>query len=153
VGREGEKTIGVKAFQFRLKSVLEIRTRDLEEAQQHFATQQQCVVELKQRLDENHQQFQLQLQPDLEKNVDPIFSQQRFRYLQYLKQQAQYLTQEIIGAEKILETLREKMKQAHIKKRSLELLEEKQRKNYITMIENQEMKEIEDIVVARFHRS
>ncbi len=34
---EGEKKIGAKAFQFRLKSVLEMRARQLEAVQQRFA--------------------------------------------------------------------------------------------------------------------
>lgn len=150
---EGERTIGAKAFQFKLKSVLEIRERQLEEVQNRFAVQQHRVLDITTMLAETQAEIKQQLIASPEEVVDPVLSQQRFRYLQYLKMQVDNLRETLRKEEQILNVLREEMRQAHIRKRSLELLEEKQRKVYVKTIEDQEMKEMEDLVIARQHRA
>ncbi len=48
-----------------------------------------------------------------------------------------------------LESIREEMRQAHVKKKSLDLLEEKQRAAYLKQLELREEKEIEDLIISR----
>ena len=130
-----------------------MRARHLEKVQQRFAQQQHRVVKLCQIRSEVQETIYKTLTVDLESSVDPILSQQRFQYIQFLKRQIAELDNRIAKEETILETIREEMRQAYVGKKSLELLKEKQEKKYHEHIRNQEMKEIEDIVVARLHRS
>ncbi len=145
--------IGVKAFQFKLKSVLEMRVRQLEQVQQRFALQQQHVFQIQQQLQECRDVLQEQLKVSQESVIDPVISQQRFRYIQHLKLQIQHLGELVHRENQVLDKIREEMRQAHIRKKSLELLEEKQRKAYNTHIESQQEKELEDIVLARMSRT
>lgn len=125
----------------------------MEQIQQRFAEQQNRVVDLQQLLTEIRAQVRQQLEPRSEEPVDPVVAQQRFRYVQYLKMQAEHTRQALIQEEQRLELIREEMRQAHVKKRSLELLEEKQKAAYYKALEAHQMNELEDIVVARRHRS
>lgn len=144
--------MGVKAFKFKLQSVLDLRLRELEKIQNQFAVQQHRVFDLKRLLREIQDQLRIHLVPKPEEQIEPILSQQRFAYTQYLKNQIEHVQGNIRKEEIQLERLREQMRQAHVKKRSLELLEEKQRTAYIKDIEYKESNEIEDIVVARMAR-
>jgi len=130
-----------------------MRTRELEKIQQRFATQQHKVIEIENLIRQAHTVLKQQLAPQVEEIIDPVVSQQRFRYIQYLKQQIAHLQGTLQTETQKLEWIRIEMKEAHIKKRSMELLEEKQRKQYITLLETQETKEIEDIIIARRHHS
>lgn len=131
--------------------MLEMRNRQLEEVQQRFAIQQHRVVEVERLLNETHQQIREHMQVRDETLVDPVLSQQRFAYIQYLKTQAQHLHEALKQEENQLSLIREEMRQAHIRKRSLEMLEEKQRKAYLKLLATQEEKELEDLVIARRH--
>ncbi len=153
IEREGEKTIAVKAFQFKLKPVLEMRIRELEEVQQRFALQQHRVVELRRLIEEIKDQLQAQFISEIEDIVDPIVSQQRFKYIQYLKMQIEHIRAALHREEQVLEKIRQEMGQAHIKKKTLELLEDKQKKAFLLNIETQEIKEMEDIIISRRHHS
>jgi flagellar export protein FliJ len=129
-----------------------MRMRQLEQVQQRFAMQQKRVVEIEQLIDQIRQQVRDTIKAKPEETIEPIIAQQRFRYVQYLKQQAEHLGEALRHENKVLEKIREEMRLAHVKKRSLELLEEKQRKAYIQHIQSQEEKEMEDLVVARMSR-
>lgn len=120
--------------------------------QQRFAVQQAKVVEIKTMLDEINQQLREQLVMNPQEDVNPIVSQQRFRYVQYLKMQIEHLREACRKEEQMLERIREELRQAHIKKKTLERLEEKQRIAYVKSLEEREQKEIEDIVISRRNR-
>ncbi len=92
------------------------------------------------------------LQKPMSETVDPVVSQQQFRYIQYLKKQVAYFQETLAHERKILERIREEMRRAHVKKRSLELLEEKQRASYNKALAELESKEIEDLVISRLKR-
>lgn len=150
---EGERTIRAKAFQFKLKPVLEIRIRQLEAIQQRFAAQQHKVFDLKQLVLEIQEQLQEQLLVKPHRDtVDPVVSQQQFRYIQYLKMQLEHLRGAIRKEEQILDRIRQEMHQAHVKKKSLEMLQDKQKKAYSKEMETLEMKEIEDLIVSRYQQ-
>lgn len=111
------------------------------------------MIELNQLLKEVREQIQQQMIVDPEERANPILSQQRFRYIQYLKAQAAHLHQILQQEERRLDEIREAMREAHVKKKSLEVLEEKQKKAYLNALELQEMKELEDIITARQRRA
>lgn len=131
-----------------------MRIREHEQAQQRFTLQQNCVVELHHRLTEAHEHIRQEMRVTQPRDIiNPVVPQQRFHYIQHLKQQAEHLRERITQEEQKLEVLRQEMQHAYIKKKSLERLEEKQRHQYIKMIEMHEANEMEDLVVARRHRT
>jgi flagellar export protein FliJ len=128
-----------------------MRTRQLEEVQQRFAVQMRRVVEIQTLIQETQDQIQQYLNPQKPDAFDPIISQQRFRFVQYLKLQLDFFQRTLQQEEIKLNALREEMRLAHVKKKSLEQLEENQRKTFLKALEEQESKEIEDLVMARRH--
>jgi len=78
-----------------------------------------------------------------------VLSQQRFFYIQHLKSQAQYLQGLVAKEQRVLEQIREEMREAHVQKKSLERLEEKQRQAYERQLADKETKELEDLIIAR----
>jgi flagellar export protein FliJ len=128
-----------------------MRIRQLEQVQQRFSLQQQRVSEVQKLITETQEQLKQQYARPSEEIVDPIISQQQFRYIQYLQSQLVHFRRTLKREEYTLEKIRLEMQQAHIQKKSLELLEEKQRRNYIQTLEKQESNELEDIVLARRH--
>jgi flagellar export protein FliJ len=130
--------------------VLELRNRQLEAVQQRFAAQHHRVIHLQDLIADVHAQLdrELKVRPD-DDIIDPVLSQQRFRYIQYLKSQLDHLREALQRETAILERIREEMREAHVNKKSLELLEDKQHRRYLKHLEDQEAKEIEDLVMAR----
>lgn len=153
--REGKQerrrvAIGVKAFRFRLQPILDMRIRQLEAVQQRFALQQQRVLEITDKLQTARQQVRDALNPpNPQEASNPLLSQQRFHYVQHLKRQAQHLQQVLHSESRVLERIREEMREAHIRKKSLERLSEKQQETYYKQILHQEAMEIEDLVLMR----
>lgn len=133
--------------------MLDLRIRQLESIQHNFAIQQNRVLHIEQLLLEVKEQLQEQLTAKPMQVVDPLLAQQQFQYVQYLKMQVEHFRETLKKEESLLERVREEMRQAHVRKRSLELLEEKQRKTYIKKLEEQEAKTIEDLVISRYQYS
>ena len=130
-----------------------MRTRRLEEIQQRFGLQQQQVI----ALEGQHTEIQTQVQHYLNNAVadvtDPLLSQQRFHYIQFLKRQAEYVKQQIRQEKDKLEKLRDLMRQALVQKKSLELLEQKQKEKYLKHLEAEENKILEDIIAAKRYQT
>lgn len=94
-----------------------------------------------------------ELHPAATDEVDPLLVQQRFRFIQYLKNQLASLVTMKQQEERILAQYREQLRKAHIQKKTLDILEEKQRRRYVQSLQAQEEKELEDLVMARRSRT
>ncbi len=150
---ERSRIISTKGFQFKLKAVLDLRTRYLEHCQQLFAQQQQRVLDLTSRQNEVRERLTVERQKPPDEQVDPQLAQQRFYYIRFLRDQMLHFQEGIDRETARLNEVRELMRQAHVKKRSLELLKEKQHKAYLKNLESHEAKMIEDVMITRYKRA
>jgi len=135
-----------------LQALLNVRARELEAVQQRFAVQQQRVAGLHLKLTEARDQVYAALHPEQSQTVEPMIASQRFQYVQFLKMQVTHILESIQLEERVLEKIREEMRVAYTKKRSLERLAEKQEAAYLKEIERLEEKETEDSIMARIGR-
>ncbi len=82
-------------------------------------------------------------------SVDPILAQQAFHYIQHLKKQVAFITTRLRHEEALLAHVREELRQAHISKKSLDKLKDKQRDAFKREQAQLEEKMLEDIVIMR----
>ena len=148
------RTSEMKAFKFKLESVLAIRVRALEKIQQKHADQQQRVLKFQTLLQENEAQLQELLSPSSKTNalLDPIAETQRFAYIQFLKAQRQSLQDQYQTENKVLTEIRLELNQALMKKKALNILKEKQCFRYVQLLQSKELQETDDLLVQRFGR-
>jgi flagellar export protein FliJ len=144
----------MKAFQFKLDTVLTLRTRTLEAAQQDYAQQQQRVLAIEGLLNENQGQLQSFMTTSFEHGhqVDPVSEGHRFAYIQFLKTQREGLQQQLVQEKSRLLTLRQRLQEAHLDKKSLDTLKDKQQERYNNDLKLKELMDTDDLLVQRFGR-
>lgn len=81
--------------------------------------------------------------------VDPILAQQSFHYIQHLKRQVAFITNKLRHEEALLAHVREELRLAHVSKKSLDKLKDKQRDAFNKHQAMLEEKQLEDIVIMR----
>lgn len=146
---KGVSAIAGRSFKFRLDPVLDIRQQKLERIQASFARQQQAVMKVKNLLAETQAEIQRLMIPIHNDSVDPVLAQQSFYYIQHLKRQVTLITNKLRHEEALLAHVREELRLAHVSKKSLDKLKEKQRDAFNREQALQEEKQLEDIVIMR----
>lgn len=132
----------MKRFQFKLQTVLDYRSSQVDQAQQMVAKELHICTQITERinkLDQTIEQVLLDQQTALAQNQLDISTAQAFpHYVMRLKQQRfiEYTT--LQQREEILNQTRELLKQAMIKQKALEKLKEKQQSNFSNALEKHE---------------
>ena len=144
-----------KRYRFRLQAVLDYRTEQMNRMQQKLAIEEHKRMQIVQRIREYDELIQDSFRQQQEllgaQSLDLAEIQQFPHYVLRLKQgryQEQLALQE---QERHLRLLREEMKQAMIRKKSLDLLKDKGLKKHRTAMEKAEEDALADLVLAR-HR-
>ncbi len=146
----------MKKFRFRLQSVLDYRTDQLDLVQQKVAQEESKRLDLLKRIQEYDEAIEHAFQeqqrlldtPALDLNTVQNFPNYIWRLKQFRFQEFQALQQQ----ETILATVREELKQALIKKKSLDVLKEKEHTRYRKKLEKAEEEFLSEITLNRMSR-
>jgi len=146
----------LKRFQFRLQTVLDYRTEQLDQAQQAVAREQTRLNALKQQLAETDTFIETTLQEQAERQRSEDFDIAQAvafpHYLIRLKEQRAQQYQAIQQQEIVLNQTRQALKEALIQKKSLDCLKDKQQTQHNQQIEKHQEQVLEEIALNQFYR-
>ncbi|MCA9789454.1 MAG: hypothetical protein KC462_06750 [Cyanobacteria bacterium HKST-UBA05] len=143
----------IKGFRFKLETLHRLRQRAFERIHGEFAQALGRLNELKQTKAELDEAITRLLNPDAAQLVDnPMLYHQRFGYLTTLKQQGVQLNQQIVLATHQVNHKQYELRQAHVAKRTLETLWEKQAKAFAAQQDRKAEMALEDQIMMRFGR-
>lgn len=152
----GVKVIASKQYRFKLQAVLDYRDEQLTQIQQRVSVEEHKRLLILKRIQEAdtliemafQEQQQLLTQSNLNLNQIQAFP----NYLWRLKQSRFQEYQVLQSQERKLQIMREELKQAHIRKKSLELLKEKDQARYRQQLEKDEEAFMAEIALQRRYR-
>ena len=146
----------MKSYRFALQTVLDYRGEQVNLIQQKVAEVEQKRVAILQRIEEYDQAIGaafLEQQQSLQETVLDITRARNFPgYLWNLRQQRFQEYQKLQEAERHLAVVREQLKQAQLKKRSLEVLKEKDYIKYKQKVEKAEEEFMSEIALNRLRQ-
>ena len=134
--------------------MLDFRADELDAARQAVAQEEQKRLALVNRIAEYDAAIAQALQEEQEAraSLNPITAQHFPNYLWRLKQQRAEVHQQLQAQEKVLLQVRETLKQAHIKVKTLEHLKEKEHTRYQKQLEKHEEAFLSEIALNRHYR-
>ena len=109
-------------------------------------------MKIKQLLSDTQAEIQRLMIPIHSDSVDPVLAQQAFHYIQHLKRQVAFITTKLRHEEALLAHVREELRLAHVSKKSLDKLKDKQRDLFNLKQAQLEEKQLEDLVIMRQNR-
>ncbi|MGE0200053.1 MAG: flagellar export protein FliJ [Candidatus Melainabacteria bacterium] len=146
----------MKRFQFRLQTVLDYRTEQLDQAQQAVAREQTRLNDLRRQLSETDTFIESTLQQQAERQQSGDFDIAQAvafpLYLIRLKEQRALQYQAILQQETLLNEARAALQEALIRKKSLDCLKEKQQTQHTRQIEKHQEQALEEIALNQFYR-
>lgn len=146
----------MKKFKFKLQTVLEFRTKQLDEVQQAFAEELQKRQELLKHVQEYDGLITKTIadqQVLMSSGEFDVFQAQQFpQFLLRLKQQRFETSHKLQIQEEIVAIKRSELKEAVIKKKSLELLKAKAQKAFNNAILKQEEEMLAEISLNKIAR-
>lgn len=152
----GVHPIAPKQYRFKLQAVLDYRSDQLAQVQQRVAVEEQKRLHLLQRIQETDafitQAFQEQQQVLTEPVLDPLRLQGFPNYIWRLKQDRFQIFQALQQQEQKLQAMREELKQAMIKKKSLDILKDKDQARYRKQLDKAEEEFLAEIALNRATR-
>ena len=154
--KEGVYAIALKQYRFRLQTVLDVRTDELELVQQRVATEERKCLEITQRITEYDQMLEqafIQQQQRLnEPELDIVQAREFPNFIWRLKQFRFEEHRNLEQQEKVLSEVREALRQAMIRKKSLEVLKEKDQKKFYKQIDKLEEEFLSEMALNRYQR-
>ena len=147
----------MKRFRFKLQTVLELRTQQLEQVQQKIAVEEQKRMSFVQQINSltqtiNHafdeQNAQYEANPIVDIHASARFSQ----YIHRLKTQRLLQYRLLQQQEHQMLSIRQELQYYLIKKKSLEKLKEKHHKQFLKMVEHEEEKFLSEIALNMANR-
>lgn len=147
----------VKKFKFRFQTILDLRTRELEQAEQKLAEAQRDLFNAKEtlkKLFEAVKQNQTALEQTLSANghIDLVRVNSFQNYLKSLDFKIANQHTVIQNAEENLEIVRQEMLQVRQKKLMMDKLKETDYKKYLKEFELNDMRMIDEIASSRYKR-
>lgn len=146
----------MKKFQFRLQTVLDYRSDQLELVQQKVAEQQAVRNELIRKIEEYDRLIAVAFQEQQEalmSGFNPDTANNFPNYIWRLKHLRFQEHQSMQNHEiQVLNPAKQELKEALVKKKSLDLLKEKQEKEYLKAIDKEEELYLAELTQNRFYR-
>lgn len=144
-----------QGFRFRLATVLTLRERQRNQAEQHLAAAQGLVHQAQQALDDSKRQQRESLQAIQSSDLTHEglgFSWDSMAYSQWMQQQQARLQQRIREAEADLQHAKEHYIEAKRAERALEVLKEQQQEAWIQQQHQTEEAMLNELTQQRFAR-
>ena len=146
----------MKKFRFSLQTVLDYRKDQVDLVQQKLAGEERIRQDILQRLREFDQLIEQAIDDQREvlnqSRIDIRQAQYFPQYLMQLKERRFYEVQRLQQQEAILLQIRQELKQALIKMKSLDVLKDKQHNQFLRAIDKAEEETLSDITMARIAR-
>ena len=146
----------MKKFQFRLQTVLDYRSDQLELVQQKVAEQEAIRADMLQKIKEYDRLIEVAFQEQQEALISGFNPDTAGAFPNYIWRLKHLRFQEHQNMEnhevQILNPIRMELKQALIKKKSLDLLKAKQEKEYIKAIDKEEELYLAELTQNRFYK-
>ena len=146
----------MKPYRFKLQTVLDYRAEQLNQIQQKLAIEEQKRLKILQRIAEYDafiaQAFRDQQQALTEAVLDTPRVQDFPHFLWRFKQNRFQEHQALQAQEQIILQIRDELKQALIKQKSLEVLKDKDQTRYRQKIEKTEQEFLEELTLNRMNR-
>ncbi|MDH4380161.1 MAG: flagellar FliJ family protein [Vampirovibrionales bacterium] len=140
-------------FQFRLDNVLDLRTRELDEAQQLLAAEQQKHAFLRRGVMELEEQISELHRAPNEAGFNPAEARQRQGYIHSLRLEQQRRFQEINKQQEILNQYQSVVTERHQKQQTLEKLKEKQQVAFNKHQDYLEQEQLEEIALRLYRNN
>lgn len=146
----------MKKFKFNLEAVLVVRKHELEKKQKALMVVERELLENKKRLGDLERERSEGLRAYLEMQLhapDAVKLMQTYYYLDALNERIERQIKVIEENMKRVEAKRVEVREAHVRKKAIDILKERQFEEYIRECKHEEQKEMDEVPVLRFQRS
>lgn len=152
--KRGDALISTRPFRFKLQPVLDVRARELDDVLQRLAqeeTKRQAILRQIEGVEAAMEGAYHDYHRLADKGQLPMVSSERFSsYLSRLKTRRSTYQQHLAEQDARVNAVREELKTARIRQKSLELLKDKQAKRFQTFLLKEEEKFASEMTLIRW---